>query len=75
MKQSKKIKQNCTGTGNFDIYFCVIFVRYCQGLISERETTGYYALSSLNFEIFQFWDLVQQLVRQPVYNVFFVLDV
>ena len=38
MKQITEIKQNRTGTENFDACFCVIFDRYCQSFISEKET-------------------------------------
>ena len=40
MKQSKKIKQNQTGTENFDVCFCVIFDGFYQSFVRGRET-GY----------------------------------
>ena len=38
IKESKEIKQNRTGTENFDICFYVIFNRCYQRFISGRET-------------------------------------
>ena len=38
-EQNKRIKQNWTESGNFNVCFCVIFDRYCQSLI-PRSGTG-----------------------------------
>ena len=38
MEQSKEIKQNWTGSKDFDICFCVIFTAMIKIFISGRET-------------------------------------
>ena len=38
LEQSKEIKQNLTGTENFDNCFCVIFDCYYKSFISAKKT-------------------------------------
>ena len=51
MKQAKEIKQNRTGTENFDICLCVIFDLSHQSIFSGKET-GHYILSPPTLQIF-----------------------
>ena len=48
--QKLKTKQTWSTSENFNIYYFVIFGRYCHELISGKHTGGY-DVSTPNFEI------------------------
>ena len=67
----KKMEKSSKTEQKFDIYFCVFFDCYCQGLISGRETE-HWVMFPPKFEIFQifpyslrFYVLTREATRIP----------